>query len=69
MTQLIAEKPVFYAGRTRPKGEVFTATPHHAALLLKTGTVKVHEAVEESESTPVARRRRQYRRRDMRAEG
>lgn len=69
MTQLIAEKPVFYSGRTRLKGEVFEATQAHAAVLLKTGTVKVHDAVEESDSTPVARRRRQYRRRDMRAEG
>lgn len=68
MTQLIAQSPVFYAGRTRRTGEVFSATPAHAAVLLKTRTVKVHEADDQPEAAPVARRRRQYRRRDMRAE-
>ncbi len=71
MTQLIAEKPVFYCNRTRRAGEVFSASPAHAALLLKTGLVKVHDAEEEPpasvEASP-ARARRQYRRRDMRAE-
>ena len=67
MTQLIADKLVFYAGRTRRKGEVFTATPAHAALLLKTRSVRVYESAAETAPT-VAKPRRQYRRRDMRAE-
>lgn len=71
MTQLIVEKPVFYAGRTRRKGEVFSASPAHAALLLKTRQVKVQEAAAaEPEAVAAAptRTRRQYRRRDMKAE-
>lgn len=71
MTKLIAEKAVFYAGRTRHKGEVFEATRPHAALLLKTRQVRAHEEPETpTAAEPVAvRARRQYRRRDMRAEG
>lgn len=67
MTQLIAQSPVFYAGRTRRKGEVFEASEAHAALLLKTRQVR---AVQEAMDPPatVAKPRRQYRRRDMRAE-
>ena len=71
MTKLIAEKAVFYAGRTRLKGEVFQATPSHAALLLKTRQVRVHDepAAAAVEQPAATRPRRQYRRRDMRAEG
>jgi hypothetical protein len=65
MTQLIAERPVFYAGRTRRKGEVFAATAAHAAILLRTRQVKVHAADDPVEPTRV---KRQYRRRDMRAQ-
>lgn len=69
MTKLIAEKAVFYAGRTRRKGEVFEATRPHAALLLKTRQVRAHAEPEAVPAEPVAARpRRQYRRRDMRAE-
>ena len=71
MTQLIAQSPVFYAGRTRRKGEVFDATAAHAAVLLKTRQVKVCEATAEPdpvEVAPVSRQRRQYRRRDLQAE-
>lgn len=66
MTKLIAEKPVFYAGRTRRKGEVFEATAAHAKLLLRTRQVKAHD---EPEPVVAAKTARQYRRRDMRAEG
>ena len=71
MTKLIAQKSFFYGGRTRRKGEVFEATPAHAALLLKTRQVKAHEETEApAAAEPVAARtRRQYRRRDLRAEG
>lgn len=61
MTQLIAKSPVYYAGRTHCVGAAFEATEAHAALLLRTG--KVERA---AEAMPKARR--QYRRRDMRAE-
>lgn len=70
MTQLIAEKAVFYAGRTRRKGEVFKATPAHAALLLKTRQVRAYETEEASpaEGAVPERSRRRYRRRDLQAE-
>lgn len=71
MTQLIAQSPVFYRGRTRRKGEVFDASDAHAKLLLKTRQVRIYEdpaaaplVVDDNASKP----RRQYRRRDMRAE-
>jgi hypothetical protein len=67
MQKLIAEKAVYYAGRTRRKGEVFDALPAHAALLLRTRQVRAWKAEEVAEPT-VTKPRRQYRRRDMRAE-
>lgn len=71
MTKLIAERPVFYAGRTRRKGEVFEATAADAKLLLLTRQVKAQETEVDTEPAVelVAKPRRQYRRRDMRAEG
>lgn len=72
MTKLIAEKSVFYAGRTRRKGEVFEAPAAHARLLLLTRQVKAQEELPvDAEFVPpvAAKTRRQYRRRDLRAEG
>ena len=67
MTQLIAQKPVFYAGRTHRAGEKFEAPEAHASLLLKTRQVR--RFIEEADEMPkVEKVRRQYRRRDMRAE-
>ena len=66
MTDLIAKAPFFYGGRTRRKGDRFTATERHAAALIHAGRATRAEP-DEPESQPV-RARRQYRRRDLRAE-
>jgi len=66
MTKLIAEKPIYYAGRTRRRGEVFDATEAHAAILLLTRNVKAWEPEEVAE--PLAKPRRKYKRRDIQAE-
>lgn len=66
MTKLIAQKSFFYGGRTLRKGEAFDATPAHAEMLLRTRQATAQEV----EAAPtVTKPRRQYRRRDMRAEG
>jgi hypothetical protein len=67
MTDLIAKSPFFYGGRTRRKGERFTATERHAAMLVHAGRATRAET-DEAAPQPV-RARRQYRRRDLRAEG
>ncbi|HOW49373.1 MAG TPA: hypothetical protein PLB26_17165 [Rubrivivax sp.] len=72
MTTLIAERAFFYAGRTRRKGEVFEAAPAHARLLVRTRQAKAQEPTAEpvpADEPVAARSRRQYRRRDLRAEG
>ena len=66
MTELIAKCLVFYAGRTRRKGERFNATERHAAMLVQAGRATLAEPAEIAPE-PV-RTRRQYRRRDIRAE-
>jgi hypothetical protein len=65
MTNLIAEKTFFYGGKTRRKGDEFAATDAHALMLLRTRQASLNAA---PEAASVTKPRRQYRRRDMRAE-
>jgi hypothetical protein len=67
MTKLIADKSVFYGGRTHRKGDTFDAPTAHASLLIRTRQVRAY--VEEAEeAATVTKPRRRYKRRDMRAE-
>ena len=67
MTDLIAQSPFFYDGRTRRKGERFKATPKHAEMLILAKRAICCD--DEPEALPtVTKPRRAYRRRDMRAE-
>lgn len=69
MTKLVADKPIYYNGRTRKRGEVFEAQKEHADILLRTRQVRVFEDEADAADEKPVRARRRYKRRDMRAEG
>jgi hypothetical protein len=78
MKTLIAKRDLFYANRTYVKGQEFRAANQHASTLIACGMADEAPAQETRSSTPPPEpeppaapepaARRQYRRRDMRAE-
>jgi hypothetical protein len=81
--QLIARKRTTYATRDLRPGDTFEATASDASILIAIGSAQEAELAQEAmpaagpfpdpaaveEETPKRQRRRQYRRRDLQAEG